>query len=300
MLTYLEHAYSRWTALAAAAIAVAVVFGCDGSTGPNDGDGVLGESVWSGGIERTYVLELPASYDPGQPAPLLVLLHGTGDTGAGYQARIAIDSAAHEAGLITVYPDIDFAIMPDDAPFVGTLIAHLGARLSIDPRRVYVAGFSGGAALTHSVGCHYSGSLAAVAGVGHPLMYYVSDSCELSRPLPILFIHGTEDGAVPWDGFGDVMMSLPRSARTWALLNGCTVDPKPTQVWLPDTADDSTRVWTRTWTGCAGDVEVKLYGIEGGGHTWPGGPGPFPDWGGHHSRDISANQEILEFLLQYS
>lgn len=26
-----------------------------------------------------------------------------------------------------------------------------------------------------------------------------------------------------------------------------------------------------TWTGCIDDVEVRLYTVNGGGHSWPGG-----------------------------
>ncbi len=68
--------------------------------------------------------------------------------------------------------------------------------------------------------------------------------------------------------------------------------------WLPDTEDDSTRVWTETYGNCDGSAEVRLYGIEGGGHTWPGVAG-FPPRLGLTSHDISASAEIVEFMAQH-
>lgn len=288
----------RWFEILVLAAFVATT-GCDDSTGNGVGDGVLGEWVWSGGVERTYVLHLPPSYDPAQASPLLVLLHGGGDTGAGFQQRLDADGVADQAGLITIYPDIDFTQRPDDAPFIRTLIAHLKARLAIDPLRVYVAGLSGGAELTHTLACDDAGILAGAASVGYPMRREVARHCEPQRPLSVLFMHGTEDGAAPWDGFEDVLKSVPGSARKWALLNECTLEPAPEKVWLPDLADDSTRVWVKSYTGCAAGVEVNLYGVEGGGHSWPGAPGPFPVWKGSHSMDINASEEIVNFFMRY-
>ncbi|KPK80402.1 MAG: hypothetical protein AMS25_09170 [Gemmatimonas sp. SM23_52] len=100
-----------------------------------------------------------------------------------------------------------------------------------------------------------------------------------------------------WDGIGS-FPSIPETVAIWAELNPCIGDP--TIEWLPDIADDSTRVWTETHDNCAGGAEVKLYGVEGGGHTWPGGPGPLSPRVGYLSRDISASAEIVEFFSRHS
>ena len=107
MRDQLRSACRHWLGVAAVATAMAGVFGCDESTGLDVGDGVLGEWVWSGGIERTYVLHLPPSYDPAQASPLLVLLHGGGDTGAGFQQRLSLElvevGVAVEDGQVVVF-----------------------------------------------------------------------------------------------------------------------------------------------------------------------------------------------------
>jgi polyhydroxybutyrate depolymerase len=229
---------------------------------------------------------------------MLVALHGGGDTGAHFEASLDLDSIADLAGLITVYPDIDFASQPNDAPFIRTLVAHLKRGLAVDAGRVYVAGFSGGAELTHTLACEFADHLAGAASVSYPMTRKVAVNCEPARPLPVLFMHGTADAAAPWVGHEDVLLSIPTSVRTWAKLNDCVLDP--TVEWLPDRADDSTRVWTETYSGCAGSVEVKLYGVQGGGHSWPGASGSFGGWSGAHSFDISASEEIVNFFLRYS
>ena len=65
---------------------------------------------------------------------------------------------------------------------------------------------------------------------------------------------------------------------------------------LPDTEADGTTVWLDTYLGCSAASEMRLYGIDGGGHTWPGSPVSFPPSFGLTTRDISATTRILEFF----
>jgi polyhydroxybutyrate depolymerase len=273
----------------------------DAPTGPKDGAGVLGEWVAYEGIERPYVLHLPPSYDPAQPAPLLILLHGASDTGAGFQGRIGLDSTADAAGLITVYPDAlgGFWWSSTDVGFTRTLIGHLTDDLAIDPNRIYAAGFSRGASLTFSLACRLASQLAAVATVGATLESQTAASCSPSRPIPIVLVHGTEDTAFPWDGlYGSAqLMSMPLTLDVWAEINRCASDPQVE--WLLDSWEDGTRVWSEHYADCGAGAELKLFGIEGGGHTWPSAPGPFPDWTGTVSREIGS-AEIVEFLTRHS
>jgi len=39
----------------------------------------------------------------------------------------------------------------------------------------------------------------------------------------------------------------------------------------PQRSSVSPSVVLDTWTGCTEGAEVRLYTVEGGGHTWPGG-----------------------------
>jgi polyhydroxybutyrate depolymerase len=51
---------------------------------------------------------------------------------------------------------------------------------------------------------------------------------------------------------------------------------------------------------CNGSAEVKLYVIEGGGHTWPGGWQYLPEKIiGKTSQVIDASEEIITFFKRH-
>jgi polyhydroxybutyrate depolymerase len=284
-----------WIAILAALAAAA----CGEDVTAPDGEGVLGEWVRSAGIERTYELRLPPSYDETQPTPLLIALHGNPDTGAGLEARSGLTPAADAAGFITAYPDgIDYTWDIRDVLLVLNLTKHLSDYLNIDLDRVYVAGYSAGGTTTQQVACALYDVVAAAASIGATLRSDISTACRLPRAVPILFVHGTEDQAFPWDGLDSgtlQRLSVRATLERWTELDRCVGEPVVDT--LPDLYDDGTRVWSERWSQCASGAEVMLYGVEGGGHTWPGGPGPFPP--GRVTQEISS-AEILEFLQRHT
>lgn len=295
--------------LVAAFLAVA----CGSDTGPSDpvdqgqeGEGVLGEWVWSGGGRRFYTLRQPPSYQDGEPAPLFIGLHGAGDTGFDFAQRMGLDPVTDEAGFLAVYPDgvgnqwapscgctdADIAGI-NDLLFVNTLITHLAENLTVDTTRIYVAGFSQGGLLAESIGCVLAGRVAAVASVAATMHRGVASACRPAESMPILYVHGSEDAAFPYLG-NTAFISAPSSAGWWAASNGCADDPQVAV--LPDTASDGTVVTSESYDGCVGGAEVVFFGIDGGGHTWPGAPGPFPSWTGLVSGNLDGGREIVSFF----
>ncbi len=273
-----------------------LVTGCgDDPTGPGGED--LNRTLIVSAQRRSYILHVPNSYSPDRPAPLLVLLHGANDNAAGFQMRIGLDPAAERAGFLTAYPEgLGASWTIDDIPFIQALIADVADTLAIDSSRLYLSGMSRGAMLVHTAACELAGELAAVASVAATLTFGIAETCQPARPLPILFVHGTDDQAFPWNGAAG-LLSLPASVLWWARHNDCSLDPRVE--WLPDREDDGTRVWVETYASCTDGAAVKLYGIEGGGHTWPGAPGPFSASLGTITREISS-EEIVAFLSQFS
>ena len=95
---------------------------------------------------QTYALYLPRAYDPRRPWPLLLLFD---PARRGAQATEIYREAAEERGWIVVSSnngesDVEDAPDPFPAAMRATWdAAH--ARFSIDPRRIYAAGFSGSA-----------------------------------------------------------------------------------------------------------------------------------------------------------
>jgi len=67
---------------------------------------------------------------------------------------------------------------------------------------------------------------------------------------------------------------------------------------LPDVVQETSTVNTRWYTGCTDNVEVALYKVENGGHTWPGAPFAIP--GLVTNMDMKASIEIWKFFSRFS
>ena len=85
----------------------------------------------------------------------------------------------------------------------------------------------------------------------------------------------------------------PRRPTLFAQVNGCT--EAPVVAAQPDTVTDGTRVRRSTYSGCRDGRDVVLFTIEGGGHTWPGGP-PVGRSVGRVTRDLDATRVMLDFF----
>lgn len=106
------------------------------------------ETIVSEGKKRTYYLFVPEGVSASRPAPLLVLLHGSGRNGLSLVEKWK-DLAAKE-GIILVGPDSRDSrgwSTPVDGPdFLRDLVESLKAKYPVNARRVYLFGHSAGAA----------------------------------------------------------------------------------------------------------------------------------------------------------
>lgn len=250
--------------------------GCGRPTTP----GLSLASIDSAGGKRTYRLYVPAGYEPGRPAPLVLNFHGFGSNAVEQEAYTRMQAQADEAGFVTVAADGTGAPQQrwyiygqgepgyvDDFAFVDDLLDHLQATLCIDEARIYSTGMSNGAGLSSQLGCRLNDRLAAIAPVaGSP---HSATLCKGKAPMPAIIFHGTEDASVPFAGgaggrLGLAVRGARENARDWAAHNGCASAPTVERV-----ASDVLR---ESFDGCRGGADVVLYVVEGGGHTWPGAP----------------------------
>src|SRR4030095_5965613 len=107
---------------------------------------VVKDSITSQNKNRTFYLFVPESAKSG-PAPLIVLLHGSGRNGLTLADKWK-DLAAKE-GIILVGPDSldpkSWTTPVDGPDFLRDLVENLKTKFTINPRRVYLFGHSGGA-----------------------------------------------------------------------------------------------------------------------------------------------------------
>lgn len=108
--------------------------------------GIAQRSLSWQGQERTFEQFIPSAAGAAQ-APVLVLLHGSGQRGLGLAQRWQ-DLAARE-GLILLAPDSrdpqNWGLLDDGPGFFYALLEALRAEHAVDSRRIYLFGNSGGA-----------------------------------------------------------------------------------------------------------------------------------------------------------
>jgi polyhydroxybutyrate depolymerase len=282
-------------------------------------------SVIHDGLERTFILYVPSSYDGSVPRPLVIALHGRGVDGEGMivVTRKGFDRLAERDGFLVAYPDgIELAWNDgrrdqeaddrahrdniDDVGFIAALIEMAVIDYNADPRRIYVTGISNGAILSYRLACELSHKIAAIAPVdGNIPLLFIAD-CSPARHIPVLAINNVDDPVVPFEGgeihghFGKEMLgrvlSVDQSIEYWVKKNGCS--PVPVITEEPDRdPGDGTRVTRKEYVNEDDGTEVILYVVDGGGHTWPGGLQYLPSRViGKTSRDIDASEVIWSFF----
>jgi polyhydroxybutyrate depolymerase len=270
-------------------------------------------SLVSGGLTRTYSYFLPEQHE-GEKLPLVVALHGRGGDGKGQDTLSLITPLAAKERFLVVFPDgysrswhdareqgPAAEANVDDVAFLSSLIDDFVATRGADPARVYVMGMSNGGFMTLTLACRLADKIAAVASVTGAVAENLKDTCTPARPIPVAMFMGDEDPLVPYEG-GEVaknrgrILAAPAGAELFARLNGCA--PEAADELLPDAdTGDSTRITRRTWSSCREDAEVRLYTVNGGGHTWPGGKQYLSEvFIGATSRDLSATAEAWSFF----
>ena len=262
------------------------------------------------GSPRGYLLYLPSSWQRGRPLPLVLVFHGAGGRGAGMARHTGFTRVAEREGFAVAYPDgigrrwndgRGIGGGRDDVGFVRLLVDTLGRELGVDPRRVYATGISNGAMFAHRLACDLPGVLAAIAPVAGAVPTGLAERCNAASPVAVLAFQGTADPFVPYGGGGvgrrgGEVLSAERGAKFWADVNGCA--PAAESTPSSDSVTDGTRLRRTTYAGCREQRSVVLYTIEGGGHTWPGGP-TAAGRVGRASREIDATRAIWTFFQRH-
>jgi poly(3-hydroxybutyrate) depolymerase len=110
-------------------------------------DDITKELITSNKKTRAYYLYVPPTVSASSPAPLIVMLHGSGRNGVTLVEKWK-DYAKTE-GIILAGPDASnpqgWAAPQDGPDFLRDLVEELKTKYPINPRRVYLFGHSAGA-----------------------------------------------------------------------------------------------------------------------------------------------------------
>jgi len=239
----------------------------------------------AGGLERIYLLHVPAGYDGSTPLPLIFILHGYGGAPAGMEKSTGMSGKADQEGFFVAYllgtgdgPGWNSGLTPgtgvtaDDVEFVRALIGELSGRLRVDSARVYAAGFSNGAFMTSRLGAELPDLLAGVAIVEGTVGIRQSDGTVLRitqprGPIPVIVVHGKQDANVLYDGGvgagAGKLDAVPVADMIdfWTGADGCSGPPLE--------ASSTANILIQDYRDCAAGTEVMLYTIANGVHQWP-------------------------------
>lgn len=204
-----------------------------GGCGKDPGQrGSAQQTVEVAGVERTYILSLPADYDPDTAYPLVFAWHGRGGDGSLAKLYFKVEEAS-QGQAIFVYPyGLPLADMQDqtgwdldpnneDFEFFDRMFVDLSERLCVDPSRVFSTGHSFGGYMSNQVGCFRGDIVRAIGLVAGGGPYVPPCAGQVAAWLA----HGTVDMVVPYSEGTD-------SRDYWSSANHCAgpgepVDPAP-------------------------------------------------------------------------
>ena len=265
-------------------------------------------SVIHDGIQRDYILYIPAIYDGSADFPLVLNFHGFGSNANEQMFYGDFRDIADTEGFLLVHPQGtslngsqywnvgspgSSGSTIDDVGFTEALIDELANLYTINLDRVYATGMSNGGFMSFLLACQLSEKIAAIASVTGSMTLDTYDNCNAQHPTPILQIHGTSDNIVPYNG-NTGSLSIDDVISYWVNYNNCDTNPTITTFPDLDTSDGSI-VEHIVYTGGDNASTTEHMKVIGGGHTWPGSVFILPGT----NQDINASNEIWEFFSRF-
>lgn len=222
------------------------------------------------GVERSFLLHVPASYAGDQLVPLVLDIHGLGGTAAYQKSTSGWLAKSDEKGFLVVHPQgltnswngggccgDSFAKQVDDEGFLRAIVDKLKQEGCVNPKRVYATGLSNGGAVAHLLACRAADVFAATAPIS---MSNRTDPCEPGRGISVTMFRATGDELVPYESTAKAIGALEDFER-WKVRNECQGEP------------ETTHGVCKTYKQCKDGAEVTLCTITTTAEDTP--------WGGH-------------------
>ena len=256
------------------------------------------------GINREYICYVPSSYDPLNPVPLVISLHGLGDNMNNFSG-IGMNYVADTANFIVVTPEaivdgllgstawnsgasyLGFTLNSnvDDLAFINALIDTISTNYSIDQSRVYACGFSMGGFMAQRLACELNNRVAAIASVAGTIGGALT--CTPNKAVSVCHFHGTSDATINYTG-NQYGTDAEETVNFWVSNNNCNPSNVVTTSLPNSNPNDGYTVDHSIYSGCDDNTEVEFYKVNGADHVWLG-----------PSNDIFYTTEIWEFFRKH-
>jgi poly(hydroxyalkanoate) depolymerase family esterase len=279
---------------------------------------------------RAYKLYVPARTSP-SPMPMVVMLHGCTQSADDFAAGTRMNRLADEHGFLVVYPEQALNANPSkcwnwfkaqdqvrdsgEPSLIAGIVREVAARHGADPRRVFVAGLSAGAAMAVVLGEAYPELFAGVgahSGLAYGSAHDIPSAMSAMKggrgrmahlqnlpgaipaprrkalqAVPMIVFHGDRDHTVQHTNGAEIVQQASDAHSAEA---GTTLQ---TRVERGTAAGG--RSYSRTvYVDANGHVHMESWTLHGAGHAWSGGDasGSYTD-----GKGPDASAEMVRFFL---
>jgi polyhydroxybutyrate depolymerase len=240
------------------------------------------------GGDRPATLEVPSSYDPATPTPLVLVLHGYYTDPDYIEPYLKMTTFAEDRGVLVIAPD--GRLNPggnyfwnasdaccdlydeggDDVAYLTGLVEDIRAAYNVDPDRIFAIGHSNGGFMALRLACEHPEIFAAVISQAGA----APDGCAPSVPVSVLQVHGDMDPTIQYaggmltqnNGAQVAYGSAATTVSTCAAANGCdatTADLPPVDLLGTDGAETA----SAHHTGCPAGIDAELWTAPDSGHV---------------------------------
>ncbi len=242
------------------------------------------------GGARPVDLKVPMELTAGKKYPLYLVLHGFGATGFTQSAYFGVSNLPGADAALVLAPDgtpnstgrqfwnadpacCDFeGQKPDDVAYLGTLLDDVLETWPVDPNQVFVLGHSNGGFMAYRLACERADVIAAIGSLAG-LASSNAATCQPSRAVNVLQMHGTSDATVPYaaGGSGIGTVGAEGSVTQWGTHNGCAATRTAGPTLDLENGVPGAETHPHTTTGCPTNGAADLWEMQGAGHI--------PNWG---------------------
>ena len=280
---------------------------------------------------RTYKVYVPAR-ESDAPRAMVVMLHGCTQSADDFAAGTQMNRLADEHGFLVVYPEQAAQanaskcwnwFKPQDQrrgagepSLIAGIVGEVARRHGADPRRIYVAGLSAGAAMAvvlgetypelfAGVGAHSGlpygsahdipSAMAAMKGgrSGMPGLKNVPGAAGSSRrkaaqAVPVIVFHGDRDHTVQSTNGAHIVQQASDA-------HGARAGATPLHARTESGVTPAGQRFSRSvYAGPDGQTRIESWTLHGAGHAWSGGhaSGSYTD-----STGPDASAEMVRFFM---
>ena len=219
---------------------------------------------------RSYLTYMPETQSGSMP--VIIDFHGGTGTAEGQYFTSSFFTTADTQGILLVYPQAETStgsvwntlhsvdgnkVSADDFAFIQAIIDSLHSNRSIDKSRIYVSGYSNGAAMAFQIACHLNDDIAGFVVMSGLFPLEDDYPCNITHETAGIIITGTSDTERPMEGINGYALPVREAAAWWADQNNS----------IYETVVQEGNI-ERTIYETSSGTQIQLFVVDGGGHDW--------------------------------